>query len=62
MYRDIERFRKKYAVEDMCKVLGVFRSGYYAWRNRTEKIRVKCLYARGIGFVRTYGTNLAYRE
>ena len=35
-YRVIERFREKYAIEDMCRVFEVSRSGYYAWRKRQQ--------------------------
>ena len=33
----IERFRGTYAVEEMCKVFQVSRSGYYSWRVRQNK-------------------------
>ena len=36
-YRVIERFRGTYAVEEMCKVFQVSRSGYYSWRVRQNK-------------------------
>ena len=36
-YRVVERFRGKYAVEDMCAVFEVSRSGYYAWRKRKQQ-------------------------
>ena len=36
-YLVIERFRGTYAVEEMCKVFQVSRSGYYSWRVRQNK-------------------------
>ena len=36
-YRVIERFREKYSVSAMCRVLEVSRSGYYDWRKRIGK-------------------------
>ena len=36
-YRVIERFRNKYSISVMCKLLDVPRSSYYAWRNRQQK-------------------------
>ena len=36
-YRVIERFRDRYSIVAMCRVLEVSRSGYYAWRNRQGK-------------------------
>jgi putative transposase len=36
-YRFIEKHQKEYAVGQQCCVLGVARSGYYAWRERQKK-------------------------
>ena len=36
-YRVIERFREKYSVSAMCRILEVSRSGYYDWRKRIGK-------------------------
>ena len=36
-YRVIERFRGVYAVEEMCRVFQVSRSGYYSWRVRQNE-------------------------
>ena len=36
-YRVIERFREKYSISAMCRILEVSRSGYYDWRKRIGK-------------------------
>ena len=35
----IEEFSKEYPLRDLCAALEVSRSGYYAWRNRSETAR-----------------------
>ena len=35
----IEAMRKDYPIRELCAVLEVTRSGYYAWRNGTETVR-----------------------
>jgi transposase InsO family protein len=39
IYAFIHRHRSAYAVERMCRVLGVTRSGYYAWSRRGPSLR-----------------------
>jgi putative transposase len=38
-YRFMEKHRDTFKVKRLCKVLGVSRSGYYAWRTRRPSIR-----------------------
>lgn len=38
-YRMIEELSQAHAVRDLCQLLGVTRSGYYAWRNGQETSR-----------------------
>ncbi|WP_269078036.1 IS3 family transposase [Alicyclobacillus acidoterrestris] len=40
-YQFIHRYRSKFPVQKMCKILGVSRSGYYAWLRRPESERSK---------------------
>lgn len=37
-YRIIERFREKYSISAMCRILEVSRSGYYDWRKRIQQV------------------------
>lgn len=40
-YRFIEKHQNKYSVGRICELLGVSRSGYYAWKNRKPSEREK---------------------
>lgn len=36
-YKVIHRFRDRFTVEELCKLLEVSRSGYYKWLNRKDE-------------------------
>lgn len=68
-YRFIERHRRVYPISVMCSVLAVTRSGYYAWRGRSESARGRqnrqlLVHVRAIHQVsdHTYGSPRICRE
>lgn len=68
-YRFIESYRAVYPVGRMCQVLGVSRSGYYAWRERPASERKQSnlrllLHVRAVYHEsrRTYGSRRVYHE
>lgn len=68
-YRFIESHRAVYPVGRMCDVLGVSRSGYYAWRERPLSERMQSntrllLHIRAVYHEsrRTYGSRRVYHE
>jgi putative transposase len=40
-YRFIEEYRETYKIKNMCEVLKLSRSGYYAWKARQPSTRQK---------------------
>jgi putative transposase len=69
IYRFVRDHRKRFPVEVMCQVLGVSRSGYYAWQKRPEsrrkqqdsslKSRIRTIHKQSRG---TYGSIRIHQE
>ena len=70
IFRFIEAEKARHSVPRLCKLLGVSRSGYYAWRSRppSERSRVDAVLTHKIGTIHrqsrrdTYGAPRIHAE
>ena len=68
-FRFIEAKRAKHSISRLCRMLGVFRSGYYVWRSHTpsERARLDAVLSEKIEMIHrdsraTYGAPRIHAE
>ncbi len=56
-YRFLDEHRTQWSVKEMCRVLEVSRSGFYAWKNRAESARALETRRPDVAIERIYQTS-----